>query len=92
MSPCVAWWADFTAVDMPSLLGSVSRCIFFFFCLLPANRDLIRKLLVVDRTRRLGNMKVSVCLRTYHPLDPLVARHRTFLFLEIKGMAVLCNR
>jgi len=26
-------------------------------------RDLIRKLLVHDRTRRLGNMKVSVCMQ-----------------------------
>lgn len=29
-------------------------------------RDLIKKLLVVDRTKRLGNMKVSVSLIIWH--------------------------
>lgn len=55
------------------------------FCLFPANRDLIRKLLVVDRTRRLGNMKVSVRFHMYHPLDTPVTWHHTFPLIETKA-------
>lgn len=44
-------------VDMWCSLRSVSKQKHFFFLSPAPNRDLIKKLLVVDRTRRLGNMK-----------------------------------
>lgn len=66
---------DFTAVDLLCLRGSVSTCL--CFCLRLPNRDLIKKLLVVDRTRRLGNMKVSVSVRTCEVVFVISACHLT---------------
>ena len=57
----------FIATDRLCFHTSMCLCV----CLLPLrNRDLIRKLLVTDRTRRLGNMKVSICIRTRGTVGP----------------------
>ena len=57
----------FIAVDLLCFRISLCLCV----CLLPLrNRDLIRKLLVTDRTRRLGNMKVSICIRICGTVGP----------------------
>lgn len=54
----------------------LSRCgftvCFFFFSFFTPHRDLIKKFLVIDRARRLGNMKVSLISLSDPYFIPLV--------------------
>lgn len=91
--PARAPWARWAAVDLRRPPGSDSRCQRCFFPF-PPHRDLVRKLLVVDRTRRLGNMKVGACVPytrwlrrrvpvTGHGAFPPVGGHRSTVFPSI---------
>lgn len=72
------WCVDFYGFDVLCLLGSVSRYMHF---LSPSpNRDLIKKLLVVDRTRRLGNMKVGACVHDDEMVSMISSSHWTLYF------------
>ena len=60
--PCPVVWV-LLLLTCGVCVGPYQHVWFLSPCPTPGpNRDLIRKLLVTDRTRRLGNMKVSVCI------------------------------